>query len=344
MKKTLYIPLAFAALLLAGCQPGLQSYDEGSCSVCFLPSVCVATGSAQLKSTELVSEDGALSLPLHCEVGDGMDAAPQTRAAQLNTTGDPGDLEDYIDMFHVSAWLDGQRFIPAPGAPRYDEVTFGSNGLWRTEENYRWNPAKVATFYAYANLPVRQPGLLEASVSCSNAGSQTLNYSVVPDKAEDQKDILMGFFQGKGRYDETLATGGIADILFYHPLAAVRFRLWDGATNVSVKQIRIRGVYSSGVAEMTVSTAAKPSNADKFIWTPGGDMKTVMLGDGSSSLAVDPEGIIGVPFILIPQDLGASKVVITVVLDINGSGTVFEAVDDSNNWVAGKTYTYALEL
>lgn len=350
MKKTSYIPfIAAAVLLVAACESKIQPDEEfdGESAVCFMPMLGDASTvmpdsdpASRTKASDLVSADGSISLALGYEVCDGIadqarnDGALETKGTQLNTTGSDAALGNYsISSFKVAAWKGSSALVPANTV-----VTKGTN-VWTTSTSYLWGASQDATFYAYANLPSSG-----AAVTCTSSAKQTLAYTTLPTTAAAQNDILLGFYQGKGRYDTSLHKGGIADIKFHHPLTAVQFKLGTiaGATTVSVTKISISKVHAGGTADMT--PPATGSTVPSITWTPTGAITTVTLGDGTSALTIDSTNgyLIGEPFILIPQVLTTSPVTVTVELSIDGTATTLAAKINTGEWKAGKTNIYTL--
>ena len=336
MKKTLYtISVIAAAMFAVSCESGITPDGEGTVSesaAVFKPVLSSNAVSVETKASELVSEDGGITIPLSCTVSDGISGNQVlTKGEQKNTTGEVGALENYVTEFYVAGWKGAGTFIPA-----YQKVV-KRDGVFQTATEYSWPAASVATFYGYANLP-------STGVSVgATADSQILTYTAVPDNAGDQNDILLGFFRGKGRFDETLLRGGIADMTFFHPLTAVRFKMgtFSGAASVTVKSITMEGVYDSGEATMQPASATATTAPVTWDCSDSGT-KTVTLANGDTGWTVTSGNIIGEPFILIPRDFTSSAVKIKVIASLDGGSDVTLTAAIEAVWEAGKTHTYTL--
>ncbi len=344
MKRTSYIPvLAAAALFASACHSELQKieeFQEGDGTVCFLPTISGSDLTVKTRSFELVSSDGSTSIPLHYAIREGIEDRQEakTRGIQKNTGDSFDDLGNYFDSLYVKAWKGNVAFISS-----YELATKGTD-VWETAEKHLWNANDSATFYAYANVP----GSI-AEVKNTSSTVQTLEYDV-PTSAAGQQDILLGYYQGRSRYNPTLHRGGIADLTFYHPLTAVKFKKGDfdgvASDKVKFKSISITDVYDSGKATMTPTTMKETDPGMVFNWnTSGSSKQTVTLtpASGATYLTVASDGLIGEAFLLIPQTMTSTeKVKITVEVELDGTTSTLEAELDDNIWEAGKTNIYTL--
>ncbi len=355
MKKSAYIFLAATALFAsASCQSEIRPDEELPVDdgiLCFQPTlngsstdlVPDSDPASQTKVSEIVSTDGSISIPLTYVVTDGIacqtsndisrnaeldSASPLTKGTQLNTTDDWDRLDNYIDTFYVAAWKGTTSFVPAN-----TQVT-KSSPLWKTSGTYRWGATEEATFYAYANLPASGATVTPMSTV------QALNYTSVPSSSSAQTDILMGYYSGYSKFSQDFHKGGIAEIKFYHPLTAVRFKkgTFEGyaSDKVNIKSISIKNVYSSGIALMS-STSIN--------WNNQTGTKTVTMSpaSGDTYLSVDANGFIGDAFLLIPQTMTATAyVTINAIVNLDGTEKKFEAKLTNNSWEAGKTNIYTL--
>ncbi len=337
INKITYIALAVSMLSFQACQEGITPENAKDREVGFdvvLQSSDKITG-MQVRS---ISSENGMELPLVCEEMQGRATSlPLTRGTQYNTTGSDKPLSDYssaITSFNVTAWnSDATRFIPAAASSATAETATYASSKWGMSTRYNWVNGDNKKFYAYANLPASG-----ASVECASNAGQKLTYTV-PAAAADQNDILLGYYAGTGdsSADADSFSDGIAELKFYHPLAAIEFKKGDMVGVTAIKSISIEGVYASGYT--TQSTAG-----ETFTWTATGSQTVTLTPTGSAtSLAVDADGVIGVPFIIIPQDMSTKEAVIKVVVETATVGEdVLLATIRSGKWLAGYTYSYTL--
>ena len=209
-----------------------------------------------------------------------------------------------------------------------------ANSKWTTADEYTWQPGETLTFCAYAptgatgvTLPTDGSGI---DFSCS-----------VADNVKDQTDVMLGYYSGNGDYT------GTANIVFKHPLTAVRFKMGDLAEFIPgfnrITSIQIANVYAGG-------TLAK-WNVGSFVWTPSMTYKNVTM-DVSGTFAKG-EDIVGTDtnnnaeaFTLIPQNLATRSATLIVNYDATEDGTIVAVVnrvsESSTEWEAGKVYTYTI--
>lgn len=344
MKRILYIAVAVSAVMsISGCQSKIEFEDMyGDVSVAFNPSINGTVAVSETKAGIVTSADGSFEIPIFCTVKKGISKteSPETKGEQLRPASSGSNaLSSWLETFYVTAWDGTTRFMPASGeTTTFDEVKYSSSAWTITGKEYKWDKNKDITFYAYGNLP--SSGAAVAGTS----SALTLSYTSVPTAAEDQKDIVMGYYKGKGSQDQTDKKKKNADILFHHPMTAVQFALGDfGEITVKVKSIILKNVYDGGTAVLNSTTAAATAPEERFTWTPSGTMQDVTLGESSSILSVNSSTkVIGEPFILVPQDLASKNVSVTIVATMDGVETVLSTVLKTDSWKAGNTYTYSI--
>ena len=352
-RKSLYI-FALATILFAGCQKNEinPDYAGNNDIVKFTPAIS-GTGvltKGQPASSEfeasLIAEDGAMSIPMTCETSEGIflnGAASQSEVATkgelINEFGPGPQPFDTDETFVVKAWdaVTSANIIPGTAAGAYQEVAYSDSEWGTVSQDYPWNEGETKTFFAYSNLPASGASIANASIA-----SQTLTYTV-PSSASAQSDIIMGCCSGDGMTGTPAEMTGTASILFSHPLTAVQFKLGtiDGITSFAVNSISIEGVYASGTAEMTLTTAAGSDPKDRFIWTPTGSTAVSQTVGAQPSATGDQ---IGEAFLLIPQSFsGSSTALITINCTIDGKTADLYYPLTSGNWKAGYTNTYSIE-
>ena len=289
-----------------------------------------------------------------------------TKGTLYNETGDYVSLGKYVDNFMVAAWNTPEGVTPAKVIPddkvktpesyvtnAYQKVKkrTGADGgeYWMTvqgqldafkttlpdaDDEYIWKKisdtkAETKTFYAYANLP-----LSGATVTNADATGQTLEYTAVPATAAAQNDILLGYYKGEGKTgpSESEVMTGTAGIVFQHPLTAVKFVVGDIKDNKKITGISIKGLASSGQVTMDAAGALG-------VWTAISNYDLTASVSNSATLAKGD--VIGSPFVVIPQNLTAHSVDVTVTLEDGTGGTLTLNAD---NWQAGYTNTYTINF
>lgn len=295
-------------------------------------------GGISTKSMEMTSEgDRCTSILLSAEeIAEG----PRTKGALVNTTGSTENLDVYatsLSSFKVGA-------IDEKGNPvimANTEVTY-SNGEWKSATEDIWKNNAVLTFVGAANLPASSD---TASITYQGIPDKKyhieLDYKKVPDSARAQRDILLGYYKGDGT-GSSIKDGGVAQMLFGHPLTSVEFKLGElnGGINC-IKSISIENVYASGLAVQV--------GADEFEWSSLSSTKTVTLSPKSGQTAIEVNsttGMIGEPFILIPQTFSTLTPVIKIVAGTETLGdlTFTATLDSEDAWEAGEINTYRLSV
>ena len=332
-------------LVLAGCQKnGLENQDlsDGAVKYAVVMNQLAGTkagdnGSVASESDEqtvqpqtgglvtLKDQSGSISIPVECEVTEGIfksSVTVATKGTQVNTTDD----DKAMSLFHD---IVGKFTANAYGVGGTDPL-FTQNVEWKTDKWVGspvayWPQATSLNFLASANLPESED---VATVSFASTGV-TLNYKSVPEDASAQKDILLGWYQGNG------GGTGTADICFEHPLTAVRFLYGDIDGNPSIKSITLVGVAASYTATMAPDGEITPGEVSDY-------SKTVSQNK-SEGLDVDiVTGLIGEPFIIVPQDLEGHNVMLTVILSTDSGDVPVTATINAGEWKAGYTSTYRI--
>lgn len=338
MKTRYIIAIAAAALTLSGCQKeGSFSDGEfgGDAVVRFVPSV------------------------------SGSSSATHTKGTLYNETLSPVSLGEYVSEFMVTAYNmpsegDPVKFIPDATASAFG-AGFTADGYqkvmkrdgedeteyWMTvqpsdatvaDDEYIWKKNEVKTFYAYANLPAGEA----ATVASADATGQTLEYTV-PATASAQTDILLGYYYGQGKTGSPAEQTGTAGIVFQHPLTAVRFIYGTITGNPDIRSIRLDGVAQRGTA--TMSPVEDHPESATIEWS-GVDAYTHTVSQTKESglpVASSVPKLIGEPFLLIPQDVAANHVTVTVTFTNSTSvSATIPAASLSGKWDAGKVNTYTI--
>lgn len=292
----------------------------------------------------------------------GSTQVPVTKGEQLNTTEDGNTdtlwpLSEYAtqigNKFYVCGWNGTSRFIPeASASDSFAQVNYASS-KWTAEGTYNWKGTDSRTFFAYANLTPTETGVSSASVACTSNAAEVLTYGLVPAAAGLQNDILMGYCEANPaatpspiEVDNTDKVCTVNNLVFYHPLTAVRFRMGDfGGADVIFKGIYLNGVYKSGTATLTPTSAVETDSDNKFEWTNLSTEMQEVLQEFGSGLTVAEGSIIGEPFIIIPQTMTSAKpVTATIVVEMNDVIQPLTFTISNGSWADGKTNTYVLNL
>lgn len=237
-----------------------------------------------------------------------------------NAAGDYSDIA-LVDVasFRAAAYNGTSPVFTTPGLdPANVETVNFTNGSWIMQNTYFWPQSTILKFFAYGNLPAEG-----SSVLITPAG-QTLTHKMVPAVA-DQKDILLGYYQGRG------VNGSTAKIRFQHPLTSVFFKVGD-MDDETITSITLSGLGASGTVTMDTDGIIGDWDVDDY-------NATSSQSDSEGLDVDDTTNVIGDPFILIPQDLATNDVTLKVECQ---SGITLETTLKSGEWKAQKTNWYTL--
>lgn len=333
MKTGYIIALAAAVLTLAGCQNDemVNRQDVDGMTVRYaVVSDCPVRGRAEIGNTgtmlTLTGNGDSLSIPMEWTVTDGIGIGPApdgTRGTLVNTTGD-----DNMALSEFASLI-GNTFVAKAfddeGAEKVSQtVTWSTtSSAWVGAPEAKWPKGTSLAFLAYANLPGSQ------TATITEDGVSTVH--TVPASAAEQKDILFGHYEGDGDGE------GTAEILFEHPLTAVRFIRGAIDESMIIKSIELDGVAQTGTATMVSGGTITWSGVESHEYTVSQDKADGLV---LSDLAgYDGAKLIGGTFIIIPQDLASNNVTVTVTFT---NGKTASAELATGAWEAGKTNTYTL--
>lgn len=316
--------MAVFALALSSCRVELECDIYESSALSFDPVVvpveCISKSSAPVDGLNdelsLSTEGGDWSLPISLQEKDNLSFPfTETRAGDDK-------LHGTLSEFYTVAWNSNAttKFIPS-----YSRV-YKNDGIWTTSQHYNWTDFDVKTFYAYGNNGDGQ------IVTSPGATKQRLEYTVNPD-ASKQSDIILGYYKGDGGKSPNGNPLATASVSFSHPLTAVEFKKgpMDGVT--SIKQIQLENVYGHGIVEHTGNAL--------FSWSARETPITVSQSS-DAGLSIDDGGIIGQPFVLIPQGLASQPVVLRVKVTTTSGDVDLITKLDTGEWAAGKVNIYTL--
>lgn len=349
----LFIIVAFFSSITSSCISELGTYGEetiiNEAELSFIPSVVSVTKDTKANDPasspavnapfKAMEESGSHFLTISYSSkpafvsGSGFEQCGiMTKGELMNHTDSEGDLKDFVKTFKVSGWhntsTNSSSFIQA-----YADVTyFDSDDIWSISDPKKLTRKDNFIFYAYAN----SGNTANFSLSNTSKDSQSLQY-VVPESASDQNDILLGDYSGNTIPDGEVSPTGKVSLRFAHPLTAVVFKLGSIENIDYVKEISISGVYSKGTVTHTPGLT--------FDWgsTKEGSMEVSQSKEGG--LEVDAEtGYIGVPFVLIPQELVEKPVTFTILVHTeDGKDVSLKAIRDVEDWAAGECNVYTIQ-
>lgn len=337
---------ALAALALASCQKnGLEdghNYNDGTIRYAVVmngasdvdatgtkaagPDAGIQSGSQLQYGTVATLNDlaGSLSIPMELEVTDGIckpSGAVATKGTLVNTSGADkglGTFSTLVGSFVTKAYDEND-------IEKVSQTVSWIDGAWVGSPVAYWPQSTSLNFFAYANLP-SSPTSQSASIDA--AGVSTIH--TVPAAASNQTDILFGHYQGDG------GNTGTAQIRFDHPMTAVRFLYGEITGSPSIKSISLEGVAESGKASMALDGTISWSGVSSYTHTVS---QTNASGLPLSTLEGYEAKLIGEPFIIIPQNLGANSVTVKVTFMDN---SVVYGTLDTRSWDMQKTNTYTL--
>lgn len=287
-----------------------------------------------MKMTNILKFGFALSLAsLLCSctkdgVGSNDGVALNFSSETAETVSLKGAAATSVDDFFAMGFDGTAQWFPDPAgstSPMRVQLTSGS----KIYSSYLWPRGAIKTFYAYSN---NLPKGFTASITSSEV---TLNCNSIPVTAADQKDVTLGFYSGNGK------NAGKAEMAFYHPLAQLVFKVGDITDVTAITEIAVEGVYDSGSTSLSTSTPISGSPATAgFEWT-GKDGQVAVIQSVSGSLP-SSGSTIGVPFMLIPQDLSSRNILVKISATVGGSTKVLVTTLDTGSLVAGKKNIFTL--
>ena len=288
-------------------------------TIVILTAAAAALALCGCQRDSLISADSAIRYEVSVA-----DIATKGELVNNNDNNDYSDiaLVSALSPFYVAAYNGTSPvFTTSSLDPANVETVNYVSGSWTMRNTYFWPQSTVLTFFAYGNLPEDE----NTSVEITSAG-QTLTHAMLSDVA-DQKDILLGYYQGRGE------NGNTAKIRFLHPLTSVFFKVGDMGDE-TITSISLSGLAASG-------TVAMDANGIIGGWQDVADYTvTSSQSSNDSGLSVNSTtNVIGDPFILIPQNLATNGVKLTVKCK---SGLTFETAIGSGEWKSQKTNWYTL--
>ena len=344
--KRQYMIFALAALALASCQKnGLEdghNYNDGTIRYAVVmngasdvdatgtkaagPDAGIQSGSQLQYGIVATLNDltGSLSIPMELEVTDGIckpNGTAVTKGTLVNTTLSDqglGTFSSLVGSFVTKAYDEND-------IEKVSQTVSWIDGAWVGSPVAYWPQSTSLNFFAYANLP-SSPTSQSAAITAAGVSTN----HTVPAAASNQTDILFGHYQGDG------GGTGTAQIRFDHPMTAVRFLYGEITGSPSIKSISLEGVAETGKASMALDGTISWSGVSSYTHTVS---QTNASGLPLSTLEGYEAKLIGEPFIIIPQNLGANSVTVKVTFT---DDTVVYGTLDTGSWDMRRTNTYTL--
>lgn len=249
---------------------------------------------------------------------------------------------------------DGTTFIGGARAKYFSQNTSWEFYDGQNLINYYWPQTGSVDFFAYMpwsgsgkqkkiNIERYNKDTGALSISCQTQEPTTL------DDTEGQETII-AYTANKSKADKSV------NMHFVHPFAAVSFELQQAHRDLTINWIRFNDVYLKGKTTLNGTT----DNSTTIVWTDFDSRSTFTIPvDGEIPDDINFGAEIGGPYLVMPQTLDG------VTIDINYHWDNAKSQDDiiygdQNNdptdkiyeirrsinteWVAGKKYTYILNL
>lgn len=327
MKKSILIISAIALVL--GCQKAEIGGNPENMG--FEASVASIPEKEMLKSVGIPTQAEGIDVVLRWSEAD--TDMENTKGTQLSADGNVHPLSEYVQTFCLTAYnSDKSEFIPSNTVVEY------KGGKWSMSNQYVWVNSGHKYMTAYANLPAG----CTATTAFTDSDSPVQTYAhTVPADAKDQIDILMGYFEGRGRLSSDGSTR-LASLKFNHPLTAVVFQADRMGGIKSVNNISLEGVYGSGTVTQTNTFDGSSDPVFNFEWAAG---EKITSAQTVASGTLTSGSVIGEPFLLIPQNLGTDNVKLTLNVTLNDdTAKSITAYLNQFSWEWGKTNIYTLSF
>lgn len=298
------------------------------------PSTSVAPA---VRAFSLDAAPGADSLYLHTSVSDAIEAASFGKRKTV-TRGTPIDKDNFYDAFGIfgyfaDTWNDN-------GMPVYFsnvKVTQDNGDFWTPTPEYRW-PERNQGLCIWAYAPYNT-----ANLELPNADGTTTAFTyTVPDKVEDQKDLLIAepeAFKG----EPTSGTGTLA-LNFKHVLTAVRFVVGKDVQEGAIKSIALKGVHGKGTYKRNATKWDLPVEGDDIRnFTHNFETSAPVGGNNTSEgMQINPDEA---TFMMIPQTLpeGAQIEIVFTEKKTGGDYTLTASIA-GDAWDMGQTITYRISI
>ncbi|MDE7413615.1 MAG: fimbrillin family protein [Muribaculaceae bacterium] len=313
----------------------LQNNNESSQFISFGVSESIPTRSGEfitksdpvrpLISSVPMKEDQALFLVSRVE-----ETASQDNGQLGENTRSEVITADNIDSFGVFAGYASENGSEAYVANYMDNVEVTRENNWTPEKEYLWPGNGSLHFNAYSPFfsnDISDEGITGISYK---KGNLVLSYKT-PLETSDQKELLYA--------SPVDASASPCNLVFNHALATIRFAAGAELVPCKIKSITITGIDSKGSLNIETGEWSSLSEETQFSVDP----ETLLTADTGSQYVAPGTPIISEEnsFMFIPQTAD-DNVSVSILVDLDGKETTLTASLASQEWMAGKTYTYRI--
>ena len=223
-------------------------------------------------------------------------------------------------------------------SPTVSNYAVEKSAGWLTDKYWPGADHKL-TFLAYAPYDEdykNASGTKYIQFASSIKGYPSLTYTV-PDKVEDQRDLLVSAEPGtqdmEGDYNKVIG------MKFYHALSAINFKIGSTMAPGRIAKIEIKGIYNKGDYDFGTRGWTNQSGSADYSITPNYivDKQRGVVFTGVEDSKNDL-------FLVMPQTVpSGAKIVVTIEDGANYSSShEMELPIDEHEWLAGYTITYSL--
>ncbi|WOG11686.1 fimbrillin family protein [Bacteroides caccae] len=325
-----------STICISSCEDDLKR-DKTFTSISFTPEIQAGWGTLARSMTGTDMPRGSVSplqggrtpLYLHTLYTDsiavssfskGEDAAARmTRAARVSA-------ENMYDHFGVSAYAYTGDWDESRTTPSYfhNATATRSGSDYTLSSAYYWPGASYKMrFFAYA--PKENARYVFSGQG--QAGSPRISVTV-PEEVGQQEDLLVA------RSAELNGNSNTAVALtFNHALTAVRFVCGNDMRGGTVKQVRLKNVYSKGTYNMGTQTWSGLDTPATFSQT----LDKVTTGTADEALTSEAQ-----TFMMLPQRLPEDAQIEVLFTDDTHTDHTLTADIKGSEWPMGKTVTYKI--
>ena len=325
-----------STICISSCEDDLKR-DKTFTSISFTPEIQAGWGTLARSMTGTDMPRGSVSplqggrtpLYLHTLYTDsiavssfskGEDAAARmTRAARVSA-------ENMYDHFGVSAYAYTGDWDESRTTPSYfhNATATRSGSDYTLSSAYYWPGASYKMrFFAYA--PKENARYVFSGQG--QAGSPRISVTV-PEEVGQQEDLLVA------RSAELNGNSNTAVALtFNHALTAVRFVCGNDMRGGTVKQVRLKNVYSKGIYNMGTQTWSGLDTPATFSQT----LDKVTTGTADEALTSEAQ-----TFMMLPQRLPEDAQIEVLFTDDTHTDHTLTADIKGSEWPMGKTVTYKI--
>ena len=336
MPRACFSLFVISTICLSSCEDDLER-DKTSTSISFTPEIQAGWGTLARSMTGTDMPRGSVSplqggrtpLYLHTLYTDsiavssfskGEDAAARmTRAARVSA-------ENMYDHFGVSAYAYTGDWDESRTTPSYfyNATATRSGSDYTLSSAYYWPGASYKMrFFAYA--PKENARYVFSGQG--QAGSPRISVTV-PEEVGQQEDLLVA------RSAELNGNSNTAVALtFNHALTAVRFVCGNDMRGGTVKQVRLKNVYSKGIYNMGTQSWSNVGSPATFSQT----LDKVTTGTADEALTSEAQ-----TFMMLPQRLPEGAQIEVLFTDDTHTDHTLTADIKGSEWPMGKTVTYKI--